>query len=822
MTNTFHDRTLGVTRRGFVQGIGSLGLAATLRAQTDAGVPEQPEGFFLAAKPVWPAGQELEMNLFAGFRAVFTCGRETAAVLRVAASTVYRASLNGVFCGYGPARAGHGHYRVDEWDLGDFLRPGKNLLAIEAAGYNVNSYYLLDQPSFLQAEVASAGKVLAATGGAGTPFEAKILPERVRRVQRYSFQRPFSEVYRLEPGYDAWRTDAAARRPDAECGALPARKLLPRHVPTPRFDLRQPVWVVAEGRVEAGLKPEKLWKDRSLTAIGPELKGFPESQLEVIPSIEIQTIKTLPGGTEKKIYAENQPLRLERSSYTILDLGTNLTGFIGTRITCREPVRLFLTFDEILTDGDVDFKRLGCVNAILFETAAGTYPVEAFEPYTLRYLKLMALEGACTVEGIYLREYANPHVQEAHFAASDERLNRLFAAGRETYRQNAVDLFTDCPSRERAGWLCDSYFTARVARLLSGETAEERNFLENFLVADRFAHLPQGMLPMCYPADHYNGDFIPQWALWFILQLGEYAQRSGDRELVEALRPRVLGVLDYFRPFKNEDGLLEKLPGWLFVEWSAANDFVQDVNYPTNMLYAAALETTGRLYGLPQLGEEAGKIRAVIRRQSFDGAFFVDNAVRQGGKLQVTQNKSEVCQYFAFYFGIADSEKYPGFWRTLRDDFGPHRDETKTFPDVRKANAFIGNVLRLEMLSRMGLQQQLLDESVSYLLYMAKRTGTLWENVGVTGSCDHAFASHIVNVLYRDVLGLHEIDTVHKAVRVRFPDVNLSWCEGSVPVSDGRITLAWRQEGPKKLYRFAAPAGYQTVIEHNDGTWEQE
>ena len=104
----------------------------------------------------------------------------------------------------------------------------------------------------------------------------------------------------------------------------------------------------------------------------------------------------------------------------------------------------------------------------------------------------------------------------------------------------------DCPSRERAGWLCDSFFTARGAADLCGNTPVERNFFENFLLPERFAHLPDGMLPMCYPADHNDGVFIPNWALWFVVQLEEYLRRSGDRQMVEPLRPRVLSLFEYF------------------------------------------------------------------------------------------------------------------------------------------------------------------------------------------------------------------------------------------------------------------------------------
>jgi len=163
---------------------------------------------FISAKPIWPAGRDREMNLFVGFRAAFKKPVGGKTVLRITGSTVYRIFLNGNFVGYGPARAAHGYYRVDEWGLGDL--GNENIVAVEVAGYNVNSYYLLDQPAFVQAEVVANGQVLASTAGKGAFFEASILKERVQKVQRYSFQRPFSEYYRLGEGFDQWRRERTA------------------------------------------------------------------------------------------------------------------------------------------------------------------------------------------------------------------------------------------------------------------------------------------------------------------------------------------------------------------------------------------------------------------------------------------------------------------------------------------------------------------------------------------------------------------------------------------------------------------------------------
>lgn len=139
------------------------------------------------------------------------------------------------------------------------------------------------------------------------------------------------------------------------------------------------------------------------------------------------------------------------------------------------------------------------------------------------------------------------------------------------------------------------------------------------------------------------------------------------------------------------------------------------LNYPTNMIYAAALDSAARLYDMPELAEKAGRMRESIRKQSFDGTFFVDNALRkEDGKLEVTTNRTEACQYYAFYFGVATTESHPELWRTLVEDFGPGRKKTKAHPEIHPANFLFGNVLRLELLSRDGRARQLLDESIGY------------------------------------------------------------------------------------------------------------
>ncbi|NRA38911.1 MAG: hypothetical protein HRU15_12270, partial [Planctomycetes bacterium] len=58
-------------------------------------------------------------------------------------------------------------------------------------------------------------------------------------------------------------------------------------------------------------------------------------------------------------------------------------------------------------------------------------------------------------------------------------------------------------------------------------------------------------------------------------------------------------------------------------------------------------------------------------------------------------------------------------------------------------NAFIGYVLRIDLMSRMGSAEQCLNEIVGLYAEMSDLTGTLWEHNNTGASCNHGFAGFI-------------------------------------------------------------------------------
>ena len=682
---------------------------------------------FQNACPVWLRGREEEVNLTLQFKTI--CTALPNAEIRLATSGYYNLWINGKFVSYGPARAGKYHFRQDRIAISQWLTLEENVVVVEVCGCNAFSYELQKQPSFLQCEIANGEDVIAWTG---RDFTARVHPFRRRKTQRYSFQRVLTESYDITY-HDTFLTDTTSGN---EIPVTTDNKtIIARHAPYAQYEVC-PATAIFSGDLSP-IQPEKLREDRSWLYVSDDVRtGYPIPELEVYPTAECQHYRYIPvddcrGG------------QLNANSYTAYRLSHNMTGMLRFTVTCDAPMTLYIQFDEVLTDGAIDYLRMECANALRYDLCPGTHHLQTFTVYTMQYLQCVAVGGSCHIEKLEMVQYQHPPVQPT-FLPSNAAIQKITDAAIETFRQNAVDIFMDCPSRERAGWLCDSFFTSRVEYLLTGSSPIETSFLENFLHEEQYVGLPDGMFPMCYPADHRDTVFIPQWAMWLVVELREYRDRSHNEDLIRRYKHRIENLLHYFSTFENEDGLLESLPSWNFVEWSMANQLTQDVNYPTNMLYSATLRSAADLYGDDSLNAKADAILETVRRQSFDGQFFVDNAVRKDGKLVLSGERTEVCQYYAFFFGAATPESHPELLKILVEEFGPDRAATGKWPQIHPANAFIGNYLRLDILLQLGYRDTVRENIEGYFLYMAERTGTLWENIGSTASCNHGFASYVL------------------------------------------------------------------------------
>ena len=331
---------------------------------------------FLTARPVWIKGKETEKNVTALFVAQIGQGQMQ---INITASCIYRMFINGRLIAYGPARGPHGYFRIDRIDLTDYCTNEKNFVAIEVAGYNVNSYYLLDQPSFLQAEILKDGIVVARTAKDGD-FSCRIVHQRQQKVQRYSTQRTFAEAWSVDKAYyDAYTSFPAQNESLSEYSPF---KYLERGVSFATMAESNIVQIVSSG--VAQYKTDKVFdfKGRSLVCISPELKGYTEEELSFGLTEEASHLHFLRNshGPRNVKYPEF----LSGGEWITGNFRCNLSGFIKLKVKALKKSRLTLLFDELLQENDVNPWRMrDCCNDLDLTLDVGEYTFISYEPSTL-------------------------------------------------------------------------------------------------------------------------------------------------------------------------------------------------------------------------------------------------------------------------------------------------------------------------------------------------------------------------------------------------------------------------------------------------------
>ena len=699
---------------------------------------------FARAIPVFLAGLTRTRDVQAGFYLPLPAADGGNVTLRCTAATFFRAYLNGELLCHGPARAAHRYARVDEIDLSTHLRAGEiNHLAVEVASYHRDCIYTTGDAGFVIAEVTQDGVVVACTGDTTAALR---LTQR-QPAERFSHARVTGEVYVLDAAFVDWRLGRIehARRFAVEKVAGPTH-VLERGVPRPDYTRRD---------AHAVFGRHSFDHDASIDvpSIGP---------LEFGPYLDF--VATLPERPAVECAAD-MPVPLRGRAETFgggvmrlndiagrggidLDFRALQAGFIGVDVDADAGATLDIVFVDTLGDHGQITARAGDMNGVIrLHLPGGRVRFESFEPHCFRYARLVFDKtNAATVHAVYAVDYAYPDRPVPTLGSGDAELDAIDAAARLTLRLNTLDVFMDCPGRERAGWLCDSLFTARAMAAIYGDHSVERAMLENFLHAPEADHAP-GHFPQCYPANPIEGDaFIPNWSMFLPIELAEYTQRSDDATLRDAFTTRIGRLIDGLRASENEHGLLEHLPGTVFVDWSASNrpEFKEPISTATNALYAVMLDAVAGLYARPDLSARAETVRKALRSALPCDGYFPDALRRDGGGLIAGRNRSEAAQYYLFWSGVADARgAHAATWRRLLDGGGPAPDRPEPADVLAPSNVFIGLYLRFDLLARFGERERLLREMKALFAPMlARGPGTLWEHRTLAGSVCHGFASH--------------------------------------------------------------------------------
>ena len=748
-------------------------------------------------------GLYTEKQVHSGFWAEFEYAQDEGEVtLSLAGRTWYRAYCNGVYLLFGPARAGHYHARLDVVNLTPHLKAGKNVVFIELCGMNDGSQENTGEPSFVYAEIKQGEKTLVSP----EQLLGMRLPQRATGTEKYSHARNYNERYTLDSEYELYRSE------------MPERERLeaiePIELDVTFIDRELPEW-------DSGILDDLDWigafdveKDESVKALAFFYEDAATYDKVGNPSVEAynDVFTSFSGHV-----GEDCRSFKGKNAYAVdYDLKNGYAGFIGLEFTVDRDNVIDIIHADRHTYGGFPPRDDGCNRVLRLECKAGHYCFESFNPYYMRYLRLIVRNGgAFKIDRVYLRKNQYKDKRASYFVCDDEKLNRIFASAKQTFCANSTDVYMDCPDRERGGWLCDALFSARAEKYMFGNTAVDRAMIKNYL--DLWSKDQSFKDFYCvYPSNIDTA--MPTWSMYFIIQLYEYLKMSGDTALVEAFRERALALKEFYDGYTNKEGLLENIKGWLFIDWSVSNnvEYLNPVSLGINAIYSYCLRLIGEMYGDKSASEAADRIVRTVRSFKNENGLYPDCLTRdENGVLKPENKYTSACQYYCRYFlDEVRADEYDEI-EQLIEGYGPCKQRDVNIY-AGEADIFIGLMVRFDLLRKIGRFNEMQREIRALFGKMTDtEPGTLWESVTGASSRCHGFASNAGAMLIRDVLGIAEIDEINKTVTLAPHPDRLKFADGYATAQGGKITARWYVKNNILYFTATVPEGYEAITDYS-------
>ncbi|CAI3797361.1 alpha-L-rhamnosidase [Pseudarthrobacter sp. MM222] len=231
------------------------------------------------------------------------------------------------------------------------------------------------------------------------------------------------------------------------------------------------------------------------TLAGP-LKGKAAAEENaVVRDCSYQTL-TGPVAPPTRIVEELAPISITRlaNGNQVVDFGQNIHGWLRLTRLGGPGETITLVYGEALdADGDVtqdhlrphDFRHpgqflaAGQVDEVTTSGASG----EVFEPrhtsHGFQYVSVQGLPADLAPEDITACLVHTDLEPLGTFTCSDDRLNKLHSIVQWSFRDNACEVPTDCPQREKAGWTGDWQLFVPTAAYLYDVAGFSRKWLND-------------------------------------------------------------------------------------------------------------------------------------------------------------------------------------------------------------------------------------------------------------------------------------------------------------------------------------------------------
>jgi alpha-L-rhamnosidase len=534
---------------------------------------------------------------------------------------------------------------------------------------------------------------------------------------------------------------------------------------------------------------------------------------------------------------------------SVIDFGQNFAGFVRLCVSEPKGGSITLEHSEVLDKKGNFINNIMGVNKdqkdVFVCSGKGG---EVFEPlftfHGFRYVKVtgitkLNLDDFC---GIAITSQMENLVE---FSCSNEGLNRLYSNARWSEYANMLSIPTDCPQRERAGWLGDIQVYAPTAAFHQDMNVFLTRWLDN-MEADQ---LDDGQIPNVIPyTSSYRSLMMKQFK-------SECSAGWGEACMIV---PYVL-----YKTYGSE-AILKKhysmMKKWMdYVKYQAENSNSSDFNKKKNKTEREIenrkyLWDTKWHYGdwmIPSISKGmTGSLNGAKKTKEFTAsAYYAYSSelmsriaavlgLKDDALMYLQQNKrikQAIVETFVFNNGRIKPDLQGSYVMALAFGILEGKNEGKAVARLKELieknggcldTGFLSTPLILDVLMKYDLKDlayRILyqEKCPSWLYEIKKGATTIWEswdgikpdgNVGNLSYNHYAFGC-VCDWIYRNIAGIRNADVGYKKIIIcPEPDETLTRARCSYRSVYGEIVSDWKKEDGKFILKVKIPPNTTALI----------
>ena len=492
-----------------------------------------------------------------------------------------------------------------------------------------------------------------------------------------------------------------------------------------------------------------------------------------------------------------QVLKWQGDSLLVLDMGQNLAGYPEITVEGKAGQRLKLTPGETLDkDGLVNQRQTGRPHYYTYilrgerKEVRGVRNAEVWHPrfsyYSFRYLQIEGdIDVLKKVESCFVYNSAE---RIGSFECSNPRINATHQLIDRAIRSNWQAVWTDCPSREKLGWLEQDWLNGEALVYNYDAYPMIEQTMQNIVDAQH----PDGSMPEIAPEyTQFTGSWAkpfqesPEWGGAIIALPMLCLRHYGNLDLAERHYDAMKRYVDYLATQDSCYILKQGLGDWYDYGPGRAG-FSQNTPIPL-VSTAHYYQWMCNMYVIAKLlghkeDAERFNMQADNIRQAFNRTFY--NAEKK------TYGSGSQCSLaLPLYLKLVPEDDYQAVLQHLINDIKTHGTRLTT-GDV--GNRYLFSVL-IDNNQRDLLYAMLNHDDVPGYGYQIKKGHTTlteqW-NPDMGASMNHFMMAHIENFLIPDLLGIQRTGDL---IEIQpHPVSDIVWCKGSTMSAFGMVKVEWR------------------------------